>query len=101
MTRFCARLAAMVWIGAAVSGCVTTTLAPGADHVKLTQNASEVAACTATGNITVPRDASGQLDVANAEADVRNQAIGFGANAVLVTGSRVGVPATGVAYRCP
>src|SRR5260370_34871714 len=32
--------------------CVTVTLVPGADKVKLTHNAADVAACKAVGNVS-------------------------------------------------
>jgi hypothetical protein len=40
-----------------LSGCVT--VAPGADQVRLTTNASDVAACKALGNIHLPASEQG------------------------------------------
>ena len=80
-------LAAIVtMLAAALTACVTA--APGADQVKITRNASEVAACKAVGNISP--ESMNNLDPIVAQ----NNAVGLGANVVLNTGSG------GVAYRC-
>jgi hypothetical protein len=79
-------------------GCVwpqPVPLAPGADQVKITRNAADVAACTAVGNIDsrmtgIPSQIPPQM---------QNQAIGLGGNVVLDT-SVVGTTTTGVIYRC-
>jgi hypothetical protein len=70
-------------------GCVS--LAPGADHVKMTSNASDVAACTAAGNVR----SQNRNDVLNVDADLKNQAVGLYANVIFITGT-----GEGVAYRC-
>jgi hypothetical protein len=82
-----------------LTACVS--LAPGADKVRVTKNASDVANCSAVGNIKVPGEASGQVDIATADTEFRNQAIGFGGNAAFVTSSPFGIPVEGIAYRCP
>jgi hypothetical protein len=83
-----------------LTACVTP--APGADKVRITKNPSDVAACTAVGNITVPTNPStGTVDIANAATEFRNQTVGLGGNTGLVTYGLVGAPAQGVAYRCP
>jgi hypothetical protein len=75
------------------SGCVLAPQAPGADQVKITRNAADVAGCTAMGNIN--RTAGGEP---------RNQAVGLGANVVFDTtpgvDAALGNWTTGVAYRC-
>ncbi|HET9329134.1 MAG TPA: hypothetical protein VFO23_01275 [Steroidobacteraceae bacterium] len=90
-----------MWIALATSGCVMTTPAPGADQVKITNNASDVAACTPAGNIRVPRNSDGLVDIANAQTQFRNETVGLGGNVALVTEGALGVPAAGIAYRCP
>ena len=79
-----------------VAACVT--LAPGADKVHVTDKASDVANCTAVGNLTIPRDAQGQPDLVNADTEYRNQTVGLGGNTALVTSSMLG---QGIGYRCP
>jgi hypothetical protein len=87
---------------AALSLTACVTPAPGADKVRVTNNPSDVAACTAVGNIKVPTNSStGTVDIANAATEFRNQTVGLGGNTGLVTYALVGVPAEGVAYRCP
>jgi hypothetical protein len=53
------------------------------------------------GNIAVPRKPEGQVDMANAESQFRNAAVGLQANAAFVTFWTVGVPIEGIAYRRP
>jgi hypothetical protein len=81
-----------------LSSCVT--LAPGADQVRITKSPGDVSSCSAVGNIKVSRDAQGQVDIANANAEFRNQVIGLGGNTAFVTSAPLGVPVEGVAYRC-
>jgi hypothetical protein len=82
-----------------VTGCVN--LAPGADKVRITKVASDVSSCTAVGNIKVPRGADGNVDIANADAEFRNQTVGLGGNTAFATAAPLGVPVEGIAYRCP
>jgi hypothetical protein len=82
-----------------LSACVS--LAPGADKVRITKNASDVSACSAVGNIHLPRDANGQVDAYNADANFRNQTVGLGGNTAFVTQSGMFVAVEGIAYRCP
>jgi hypothetical protein len=88
----------VVLISILAQACVTTTTAPGADKVRLTQNAADVSNCTAVGNITPARDAKG--DTFSTPAEFQNQAIGLGGNTVLVTKQQFGAPINGVVYRC-
>ena len=77
------------------SSCVTVTLAPGADKVKLTNNPADVAACKPVGNV------SAKLDIWNpkdAEFQLRNRTVGLDGNALFYTGWGEN---EGVAYRCP
>ena len=69
---------------------------PGSDKVHVTMNPSDVSACTAVGNIKVAGGAP------NVDIQFRNQAVGFGGNAALVTVTVFGTtPVDGIAYRCP
>ena len=83
-----------------LSACVTTQAAPGADKVKVTNIAADVAGCTAVGNIHVPRT-DGVVDVRNAGTQFRNAVVGLGGNAGFVTDGGLNFPADGIAYRCP
>jgi hypothetical protein len=86
--------------GISASGCFTVTPAPGADKVKVTDSPTDVAACTAVGNINVPApeisfDGSAQMTA------LRNQAVALGGNAALVTVNWPNGRVDGIAYRCP
>ena len=97
ITCFCVTTAVAVCLTA----CVTTPV-PGADKVRITKNPSDVANCTAVGNIKVPTNpSSGTVDIANAETEFRNQTVGLGGNTGFVSYGLLGAPAEGVAYRCP
>lgn len=85
----------------AISLVACVSLAPGADKVRITKNASDVGNCSAVGNIRVPIETQGQLDIADADTRFRNQVIGLGGNAAFVTSSSLGIPVEGIAYRCP
>ena len=80
-----------------LDACLSTSGAvPGSDKVHVTMNPSDLSACTAIGNIKVPGGAPDK------DIQFRNQAVGFGANAALVTVTVFGTtPVDGVAYRCP
>jgi hypothetical protein len=92
------RTAALL-IACGITGCVS--LAPGADKVLVTRDASAVAACTAVGNVQVPVDVNRQVDIANASTLFRNRVVALGGNAGFVTDGPVNIPVAGVAYRCP
>jgi hypothetical protein len=94
-----ARLSMIAGVYVLLSACVS--LAPGADKVRITKVAADVSTCTAVGNIKGQRDAQGQPDIPNADAELRNQTIGLGGNTAFVTSAPLGVPVEGVAYRCP
>jgi len=76
-----------------LGACATVALAPGADKVRITDDAKEVASCTPVGNVLVPLEVS-----ENSFAELRNHTVGLGGNTVFITSARYG---TGVAYRCP
>jgi len=82
-----------------LSACVT--LAPGADQVRITDKASDVATCKALGNLQVPMNGGQPADGFSAQDQFRNQAVGLGSNVALVTQGFVGIPVAGIAYRCP
>jgi hypothetical protein len=84
------------------AACVTVSLAPGADLVRLTKTPGDVATCKPVGNIRVPQDANtGTVGIANAQNQFRNQVVGLGGNAGLVTSGLLDVPVEGIAYQCP
>lgn len=83
-----------------LAGCVTTTLAPGADKVRITTVPADVVACSAVGNLHATLAPNG-VPTTDPNVELRNQAIGFGGNTVLVTSSTVGTPTEGIAYKCP
>jgi hypothetical protein len=77
-----------------ISSCnATMALAPGADRVKLTQIASDVAGCKAVGNVSWVPDRD---DPRFVETLLRNRTVGLNGNTVFLT-TRI----EGVAYRCP
>lgn len=78
---------AIITLGA-VAGCQTPVAVPGAESVRVTQAASDVASCTAVGNL-------GEDTMRQFFPIPQNQAIGLGGNVILNTGKG------GVAYRCP
>ena len=83
-------------IATTLAGCATVPLAPGADQVKITRTAADVASCTPVGNI----DARVQVDLdpSFAANQMRNQAVGLGGNVVFDT--TVNGKPSGVIYRC-
>jgi hypothetical protein len=87
--------------GVLLAACATVTLAPGADKVKVTQLAADVAGCTAVGNIQVPKLPNGDDNLDFSGSEFRNLIVGLGGNAGFVTQSVLGAPIEGVAYRCP
>ena len=89
------RFAGVVAFGAATAGCATVALAPGAERVRITNNAADVASCKAVGNVKA-------LSVSPFEgvATIQNQAVGLGANMIFVTVYTSGSE-EGVAYNCP
>ncbi len=86
-------MSAALLMSLAESACVSTPQAPGADLVKITRSAADVAGCTAMGNIDF-----------RAGADPRNLAVGLGGNVVFDTtpsaAAAVGNWTTGIVYRC-
>jgi hypothetical protein len=84
---------AVVAIGGVVSGCTTLVLAPGAEQIKVTQLAEDVAGCRAVGNVI---SEAGPLDL---DMELRNKTLGFGGNVLFVT-RKLGPANEGVAYRC-
>jgi len=86
------RLAAVAIIGLGTAGCQTVALAPGAEKVRITQNANDVASCKAVGNVKAPPVATNET--------LQNQAFGLGGNTVFETGFD-GNSFAGVAYSCP
>jgi hypothetical protein len=89
------RLAAIVVLGLGTAGCVAVALAPGAEKVKITRDAGDVASCKAVGNVK-----SQPLGPEATNATLQNQTLGLGGNTVFVTGATPDSVA-GVAYSCP
>ena len=75
-------------------------LAPGAEHVKVTKNAGDVANCQAVGNLS---NVNGGNVTDAGQRIARNQAIGLGGNTIFDTSNTFqesqGV-VEGVVYRC-
>jgi len=67
-------------------------LTPGADRIKVTQNAADVAGCRAVGKVSTAPDLSSW----NVEIELRNRTVGLDGNTVFRAKFR-----EGVAYRCP
>ncbi len=82
-----------------LTACVTA--APGAAAVRITRKPGDVSGCTVVGNITTAHEVQGPSQIADSATELRNQAVGLGGNVVFVTAAVAGVPAEGVAYRCP
>jgi hypothetical protein len=76
-------------------------LAPGAEKVRVTDVAGDVAGCTPIGNIQVPRDADGFISTGIAAGQFANQVVGYGGNAGFVTEGTPRWPKAGIAYHCP
>ena len=89
------RLAAIAVIGLGTAGCATVALAPGAENVKITKKAGDVASCKVVGNVKAQ-----PVGPEATKATLRNQALGLGGNTVFVTGADA-VSVAGVAYSCP
>jgi hypothetical protein len=90
---------ATLLVACGITGCVS--LAPGAEKVLVTRDASAVATCTAVGDVRVPVDVNRQVDIANASTLFRNRIVALGGNTGFVTDGPVNIPVAGVAYRCP
>jgi hypothetical protein len=92
------RLAAIASIGLATAlgtaGCVNIALAPGAEKVKITKTASDVASCKAVGNVL-----SKPMGPTATNADLQNKTLGLGGNTIFVTAA-TGDAVEGVAYSC-
>jgi hypothetical protein len=84
-----------------LAACTSLVLAPGAEQVLVTKAPAEVAGCAPVGNLQVPKDTSGAIDAHRAVAYLKNQTVGLGGNAALVTDGSLRLPVAGVAYKCP
>lgn len=78
-----------------IAGCVNIALAPGAEKVKITKSASNVASCKPVGNVL-----SKPMGPTATNADLQNKTLGLGGNTIFVTGAN-GDSVEGVAYSCP
>ncbi len=78
------------------SGCATT-LAPGASEIVMTRKPADVEHCSPLGSV---QSAPGEFP-GNDIRELRNQAVGAGADTVLITSSVFSNNGTGgLAYRC-
>jgi len=84
-----------------IVGCTTVAVAPGADKMRLTGNAADVATCKAVGNIKTPEVSPGLMNSFFAEKQFRNLAVGLGSDVALVTEGTVSVPVAGMAIVVP
>ena len=89
------RLIAIAVVGLGAVGCVTIALAPGAEKVKITKIASDVASCKAVGSVV-----SQPMGTEATNADLQNKTLGLGGNTIFVTGA-TGRSVEGVGYICP
>jgi hypothetical protein len=87
-------LASSVLLASSCAIVPTVTLAPGAERVRLTKNASDVAECKPVGYVSVVPDMNRQY----VEYQQRNRTIALDGNTLLFTMSG---DYEGVAYRCP
>jgi len=90
------RIAAAALTVTLLSGCVTT-LAPGASEIIVTRHPADVAHCSPLGSVQGgPAEFPG-----NDIKELRNQAVGAGADTVLITSSIFTSQGSGgLAYRC-
>jgi hypothetical protein len=73
-----------------------TTLAPGAREIMVTRNPADVTHCSPLGSVGAVSEVPGD-DI----RELRNQAVGAGADTVLITSSIIfNSGTTGLAYRC-
>jgi hypothetical protein len=86
-------------VAAVCASRVTIELAPGADQVRITRHAADVAACTAVDHVTMPPTPTPPYS--NLDRQLRNQTVGLGGNALFVTEQRGGVVQAGIAYHGP
>jgi len=78
---------------ACVSLSERVKLVPGADQVRLTTSPADIASCKPVGNVHPP-------DVVLTPEEFRNEVVGLGGNAAMVTFGSVPYPISGVAYLC-
>ena len=83
-----------------LAACTPFTLAPGAAQVWVTKSSAEVAGCAPVGNLQVPTNGDGSLDIFHALGHLQNQTIGLGGNVAFVTEGTLRIPKAGVAYKC-
>lgn len=80
--------------------CGCAAMRPAGHDVRITNLRSQVIDCVAVGNISVPATSNGDVEVANAKRQFRNQVSADGGDVGLVTRGGLDVPAQGIAYRC-
>jgi hypothetical protein len=98
--RFNDTIRVVVLLNAAtvLAACETVPLTPGAAAVRITYDPSDVASCTAVGNVDGGCSAQGAKQMF--EHTIRNRTIEIGGNTVLVTNQWQGMVCEGTAYDC-
>jgi hypothetical protein len=76
------------------AGCASVSLTPGADQIKVTDVAADVAACAPLGHLAA---AQVMMTDPDAERQMRNETLDLGGNTLLLTPP---LNRTGIAYRC-
>jgi hypothetical protein len=90
------RLALLLVPGLLSSGCVVSIPSEaGAENVIMTHKEADVASCTVLGNVVGLTDTN---YVRDERREMQNQAVGLGADTILLTRERD--PPKGTAYRC-
>lgn len=84
---------AIVLACVAVAGCASVTLDPGADQIKITRNAADVAACASLGKVNITQP---MLTDPDAQRQLLNQTLSLGGDALLLAS----LGRSGAAYRC-
>jgi hypothetical protein len=89
-------LALLMALSLLSAGCVVSIASePGAENVAMTHKEDDVASCTVLGNVIGLTDTN---YVRDERREMQNQAVGMGADTILLTRDRD--PPKGTAYRC-
>jgi len=89
-------LALLLTLSLLPAGCIVSIPSePGAEYVIMTHKEADVASCTVLGNVVGLTDTN---YVRDERREMQNQAVGLGADTILLTRDRD--PPKGLAYRC-
>jgi hypothetical protein len=99
-SRFDEKLRMVVLLSAAtlLTACETVPLATGAAQVRFARATSDVASCTAVGNVDAECSPEGQQRTF--DRTIRNRTVSLGGNTLLVTNEWNGMVCEGIAYDC-